>query len=264
MALASRAMTDLSVTPVTADPDLDGDHERMAHIVLEGWRPEEGDFIPAGPSVVEGIVNSTPVKALCGKVWVPSQIRSDTRSALPARRSPSRTGGRSRAPEPGDSGTVTTIADWFTARLPADWDARGVEVFADPDEVLVVVDLGDRTVTGLEGRMFREESRDQRVAIATAAQAEFGLKVSWAARGCGEVIVFTSASVPVMTRLRLGERMTLDTLIDAGVARTRSEALAWCVRLVGEHEAEWIADLRSAFKAVEEVRERGPVRRRKQ
>lgn len=159
---------------------------------------------------------------------------------------------------------MTTVADWFTARLPADWNARGVEVLADPDEVLVVVDLGDRPVAGLEGRMFREESRDQRVAIATAAQAEFGLKVSWAARGCGEVIVFTSASVPVMTRLRLGERMTLDTLIDAGVARTRSEALAWCVRLVGEHEAEWIADLRSAFKAVEEVRERGPVSRRKQ
>jgi hypothetical protein len=159
---------------------------------------------------------------------------------------------------------VTTVADWFTERLPADWSAKSVEVLADPDELLVLVDLGDRTVTGLDGRMFREESREQRVAIAAAAQTEFGRKVSWAARGCGEVIVFTSASVPVMTRLRIGERMTLDTLIDAGVARTRSEALAWCVRLVGEHESEWIGDLRSAFKAVEEVRGRGPVSRRKQ
>ncbi len=73
MALPSADMTDLTVTPVTSDPTLDGDHERMTHIVLEGWRPEKGDFIPAGTSVVEGIINSTPVKALCGKVWVPGR-----------------------------------------------------------------------------------------------------------------------------------------------------------------------------------------------
>ena len=66
-------MSDLSFAPRTADPDLDGDHERMAHIVLEGWRPKDGEYIPAGPSVVEGIVNGTAVKALCGKVWVPSR-----------------------------------------------------------------------------------------------------------------------------------------------------------------------------------------------
>ena len=66
-------MTDVTATPVRSDPDLDGDHERMAHIVLEGWKPEEGDFVSAGPSVVEGIVNGTAVKALCGKIWVPSR-----------------------------------------------------------------------------------------------------------------------------------------------------------------------------------------------
>lgn len=66
-------MTDLTVTPLRSDPSLDGDHERMAHIVLEGWKPEDGDFVSAGPSVVEGIVNGTAVKALCGKVWVPSR-----------------------------------------------------------------------------------------------------------------------------------------------------------------------------------------------
>jgi hypothetical protein len=55
------------------DPTLDGDHERMAHIVLEGFHPEEGDFVSAGPSVVEGIVNGTAVKALCGKIWVPGR-----------------------------------------------------------------------------------------------------------------------------------------------------------------------------------------------
>jgi hypothetical protein len=67
-------MTDLTVSPVTSDPALDGDHERMAHIVLEGWTPDdESEFVSAGPSVVEGMVYGTPVKALCGKVWVPGR-----------------------------------------------------------------------------------------------------------------------------------------------------------------------------------------------
>jgi hypothetical protein len=71
-------------------------------------------------------------------------------------------------------------------------------------------------------------------------------------------VLFTTAGVPVMTRLRMGDRRVLDTLIDAGVARSRSEALAWCVRLVSQHEAEWIAELRDAMKTVDEVRTRGP------
>jgi Protein of unknown function (DUF3039) len=54
-------------------PDLDGDHERMAHIVLEGVTVEDGEYLSAGPTVVEGIVNGTPVRALCGKVWVPGR-----------------------------------------------------------------------------------------------------------------------------------------------------------------------------------------------
>ena len=54
-------------------PELEGEHDRMAHIVLEGFKPEEGDFVAAGPSVVEGIVNGTAVRALCGKVWVPNR-----------------------------------------------------------------------------------------------------------------------------------------------------------------------------------------------
>jgi hypothetical protein len=66
-------VSDLRVSPIHVDPTLDGDHERMAHIVLEGWKPEEGDFVSAGPTVVEGLVNGTAVKALCGKIWVPSR-----------------------------------------------------------------------------------------------------------------------------------------------------------------------------------------------
>jgi hypothetical protein len=63
-----------TLAPVRPDPELDeGDHDRMAHIVLEGYSPKKGDFISAGPSVVEGIVNGTAVRALCGKEWVPGR-----------------------------------------------------------------------------------------------------------------------------------------------------------------------------------------------
>jgi hypothetical protein len=70
--------------------------------------------------------------------------------------------------------------------------------------------------------------------------------------------MFTTLSVPVMTRLRQPQRLVLDTLVDAGVARSRSEALAWCVRLVGEHEDSWLADLREALRHVQQVRSEGP------
>ena len=65
-----------TVDPQVADPTTDGGHERMSHIVLEGFRPDDDTFVPAGPSVAEGFVNGTAVKALCGKVWVP---RNDPR-----------------------------------------------------------------------------------------------------------------------------------------------------------------------------------------
>jgi hypothetical protein len=141
-----------------------------------------------------------------------------------------------------------------------------VEVASDQDEILVIIDLGE-SADGLHDagalRLFRERSRDERMVIAQAAEDAFAKRVSWGARSGDQVLLFTTTSVPVMTRLRLPERQVLDTLIDAGVARTRSEALAWCVRLVGANEHEWIADLRRAFEAVEAVRERGPASSRR-
>ena len=63
-----------TLAPARPAPDLDdGDHDRMAHIVLEGYTPKDGDFVSTGPSVVEGMVNRTPVRALCGKEWVPGR-----------------------------------------------------------------------------------------------------------------------------------------------------------------------------------------------
>ena len=61
-----------------------------------------------------------------------------------------------------------------------------------------------------------------------------------------------------MTRLRMPERRVLDTLVDAGVARSRSHALAWCVRLVAERQDDWLRDLRQALTQVEQVRAEGP------
>ena len=90
-----------TLAPARPDPvHADGDHERMAHIVLEGFRLDKSDYVPAGTTVVEGIVEGTPVTALCGKVWVPG--RDPTRlipSARPARRSPPPEAGPCRAPE---------------------------------------------------------------------------------------------------------------------------------------------------------------------
>jgi hypothetical protein len=163
------------------------------------------------------------------------------------------------------------IQDWFATRIPEPWGIRGLEVVADQDEILVVVDLPGPAPGGSHGpaqegltiiRRFREATRDDRMALAGDAEATFRRKVSWGARADGVLVVFTTASVPVMTRLRLPERQVLDTLIDAGVARSRSEALAWCVRLVGDNEKEWIGELRSAFKAVAAAREHGPRSRR--
>lgn len=159
---------------------------------------------------------------------------------------------------------------WFRGRLPDDWFDEAPEVMVDRDEILLVgrlpdVDLGDDASdedrrAAREGRIkrFRETTREQRMAIAAEAERKFGRKVSWGA-ACGDVrALFTHLSVPVMTRLRIPERRVLDTLVDAGVARSRSHALAWCVRLVGEHEGDWIEQLRDALVAVERVRGEGP------
>ena len=162
------------------------------------------------------------------------------------------------------------IRAWFAGRLPEGWYTGPATVDVDHDEILVVGELppvelpGESTdaerATAEAARVggHREDTREQRIRIAEEAEAAFGRRVSWGAT-CGTTTGhFTTASVPVMTRLRMPERQVLDTLVDAGVARSRSEALAWCVRLVGANEDSWIADLRAAFRQVEEVRSSGP------
>jgi hypothetical protein len=66
------SVLETTVSPVTED----GDHERFTHIVLEGFHVAEDKFVATGNSVVEGMVNATPVVALCGKTWVPGRDAS--------------------------------------------------------------------------------------------------------------------------------------------------------------------------------------------
>ena len=163
------------------------------------------------------------------------------------------------------------IRAWFASRIPGDWFVGPPEVSSDGDEILVVGSLPDVDLAGGtagEGRAaaraarierFREETREGRIRIARDAERHFKRKVAWGARCGPELKVFTTLSVPVMTRLRMNERSILDTLVAGGVARSRSEALAWCVRLVGMHQADWIKGLRDALVKVDEVRSKGPL-----
>jgi hypothetical protein len=125
-------------------------------------------------------------------------------------------------------------------------------------------EVGDATDTAAAAaraaavKRYREQTRETRIRIAAEAEHLFDRKVSWGATIGDETYVFGSVAVPVMTRLRIGERAVLDTLIDAGVARSRSEALAWCVRLVERNQSEWIGSLREALVKVEQLRSAGP------
>ena len=165
---------------------------------------------------------------------------------------------RTTTPPPVDTAALDA---WFASALPAGWFTGAPTIRHDADEILVTGDLGPPGA-GLTHEQqivaFREATREQRMAIADEAEAEFRRKVSWGVV-CGDVEVrFTTVNAPAMTRLHLEERQVLDTLIDGGIARSRSEALAWCVRLVGKHEDDWIRDLREAIDRVQEVREQRP------
>lgn len=175
-----------------------------------------------------------------------------------------RPGGWQQAEQP----DATGAAEWFAGRLPDGWFDGDPTVIVDREEITVVGTLAapsdgngaEESASRAEGRVsrFREETRPERMAIAEEAQDRYGRKVSWGVEVNGERILFTHIAVPVMTRLKQPERQVLDTLVDAGVARSRADALAWSVRLVGEHTEEWLSKLREAMSTVDDLRAQGP------
>jgi hypothetical protein len=175
--------------------------------------------------------------------------------------------------------TQERVRGWFAGRLPQDWQAAPADITVDREEITLVltvpdVDLGtDATDAPAEApsdaelgearagraKAFREDTRGERMKIAREAEHRFERKVSWGVRVGEHAELWTHVAAPVMTRLRQPQRLVLDTLVEAGVARSRSEALAWCVRLVGQHEEDWLAELRDAMGAVADVRSKGPA-----
>jgi hypothetical protein len=173
-------------------------------------------------------------------------------------------GGRAEPPAADDA------AAWVTGAIPDGWFTERPEVVVDRDEIIIwgrvaAPDLGaeatdaDRAAAQA-GRInqYREDTRDDRIRVARQIEHRYQRKVAWGVRSGDTSELFTHLAAPVMTRLRQPERQVLDTLVDAGVARSRSEALAWCVKLVGQHTQDWLGDLRTAMTKVDELRRQGP------
>lgn len=174
-------------------------------------------------------------------------------------------------PDPAD------VPDWFAGRLPSDWFTGPPVIEVDRDEIVVIGELPipqpeKRPTDDAEGQTdevpratkegavarFRESTRPARMQIANEAQHRYRRSVAWGVSVDGERIMFTHLAVPVMTRLRQPERKVLDTLVDAGVARSRADALAWTVKLAGKHAEAWLEELRVAMRKVDDLRSEGP------
>jgi hypothetical protein len=164
------------------------------------------------------------------------------------------------------------IRAWLTGRLPADWFDGPPELIIDREEITILGTIGGPSIASDASdavraaavarriKEFRERTRDRRIELARELEHATGRRVAWGVRCGAERELFTTLSVPVMTRLRQPERQVLDTLVDGGVARSRSDALAWCVKLVGRNTETWLGELREAMQQVERVRQTGPDR----
>ncbi len=147
------------------------------------------------------------------------------------------------------------IKPFFDDKVPSEWFLGPPAIDSDEEEILCVGVLAP----GTRIDQFREETRPRRMAIAEEAQSLFGRRVSWGVELEGATTLFTTHVSPVTTSLRIRERAVLDTLIDAGVAGSRNEALAWCVKLVARHQAEWLTELREALAGADQFQAAEPT-----
>src|SRR5262249_21444730 len=155
--------------------------------------------------------------------------------------------------------------------LPQEWTQAGEpDITIDREEITVRLQLSpvaladdatdDARAEAAAGRIsgWREDTREARMAVAREAQQRFERAVSWGATIGDKAALSPPLAVPTMTRLRQPQRQVLDTLVEAGVARSRADALQWCVKLVGQHTEDWLVELRKAMENVQAVREQGP------
>ena len=143
---------------------------------------------------------------------------------------------------------TATIQKWFDAHVDDEWGSEGIEIRADDYEILAVVsvstaeeelpdDDADKEIAIKRiTRRFRSGIRQSRLSVAEEAQELFERKVSWGIQAGEDTYLFTHVTAPAMTRLRIAERRVLDTLVNAGVANSRGEALSWCVSFVSKNE----------------------------
>ena len=174
-----------------------------------------------------------------------------------------RPGGWQQANQP-DAGDA---AEWFAGRLP-DWFDGDPTVVVDREEITVIGRLPEPEAEQSEARAsgrasrFREETRQERMRIADEAQDKYGRKVSWGVEVGSRRV---RRANPVHPHRGSGD----DAPAAAGapgarhprrrrVARSRSDALAWSVKLVGEHTDEWLTKLRDAMRNVDDLRSEGP------
>lgn len=162
------------------------------------------------------------------------------------------------------------IRQWVERQLPPELAAAPPEVRLYADELVLMLQIAPPAEPGddppgaaaaLIARR-REETRALRMQLAGELERRLGLPVAWGMRAGPAESLFTSRTTPVMTRLGRAEREVLDTLVAAGVADTRSSALAYIVRAFAAEHQIWIAEVRQAIAEVDRVRSRLKIRPR--
>jgi len=169
---------------------------------------------------------------------------------------------------------INELQSWLQERAPANLLAGPPEITIYDDEAVIVLPLvtaelndalTDEELRAIERSLIaqrREETRPWRIKQARELQSKLGRSVAWGMRAGASETLFSTRSVPVMTRLGRTERDVLDTLVAAGVADTRSAALAYAVRAFAAEHTDWLDEVREAIAQVDQVRGRLKLTRR--
>jgi hypothetical protein len=169
---------------------------------------------------------------------------------------------------------TSELQAWLQEHVPAHLLAAPPDIAVYDDEAVIVLPLvvaepgaalSDEERRAAERNLIarrREETRPWRMKLARELQPKLGRSVAWGMRAGGSEALFSTRSAPVMTRLGRAERDVLDTLVAAGVADTRSAALAYAVRAFAAEHADWLDEVRDAIAQVEQVRARLKLTRR--